>query len=183
MKNKKKIYLSIIISLFSFVMVNGQDIHNEVKTVDNVDLKKYIGSWYEISIIPNSFQDQCIKNTTATYSLNEDGTITVLNKCTEEDGEIDSAEGIAKIVDTTTNSKLEVSFVSILGIHLFWGDYWILGLEENYQYVVVGTPNRKYGWILARKPTLEEADYRKCEEILTNNGYDPSEFIMSPQEY
>lgn len=179
----KSCSLTIVFSILLFSICSGQNELPEVTTVEQVDLKKYTGTWYEISKIPNSFQDHCLKNTTATYDLNDDGTITVINKCVDEEGEEDIAEGVAQIVDPISNSKLEVSFVSLFGINLFWGDYWILGLQDNYRYVVVGTPNRKYGWILARDPTLSDVDYGKCEEILISNGYDPKEFVMSQQDY
>ncbi len=183
MYSLKSCSLTIVLSILLFSICSGQNALPEVTTVERVDLKKYTGTWYEISKIPNSFQDHCLKNTTATYVLNDDGTIIVINKCVDEDEEEDIAEGIAQIVDPISNSKLEVSFVSLFGINLFWGDYWILGLEENYRYVVVGTPNRKYGWILARDPILSEVDYGKCEEILSSNGYDPKIFVMSKQDY
>ena len=155
---------------------------NVITTVDSVDINKYIGTWYEIAKIPNSFQDHCIKNTTANYKINEDGNIIVINKCIDEDGEIDDAEGLALVVDKITNSKLEVSFVSILGWHIFWGDYWILGLDNNYKYVAVGTPSRKYGWILSRTPQMLDSDLENCYKVFEKNGYDRNKFELSVQE-
>ncbi|MEJ2545696.1 MAG: lipocalin family protein, partial [Calditrichaceae bacterium] len=130
----------------------GQDMKQsttEPVTVNYVDLNRYVGVWYEIAKIPNRFQKQCVSNTTATYSMNEDGTIKVINRCLQDDGSEDEAIGEARVVDTTSYAKLEVSFVSIFCVHLFWGDYWIIGLDESYQYAIVGTPSRKYGWILS----------------------------------
>ena len=152
-----------------------------VTTVDHVDLQKYAGTWYEIAKIPNSFQDQCVGNTTAAYSLNDDGSIKVVNKCKDDEGDMDSAEGLANVVDTKSNSKLEVSFVSIFGIHLFWGDYWIIGLPDDYSYAVIGTPNRKYGWILSRTPQLSEEKLNEAYDILRKNGYNPKDFVVTPQ--
>jgi len=86
------------------------------------------------------------------------------------------------VVDTVSFSKLEVSFVSFLGIRPFWGDYWILGLEENYKYVVVGNPSRDYGWILSRNQKIEDKDLEVCFGILRNRGYDPDNFEMTSQE-
>jgi apolipoprotein D and lipocalin family protein len=155
---------------------------SEPSTVDSVDLKKYAGLWYEIARMPNRFQKQCACNTTATYSIRDDGRIDVLNRCTKSDGTIDEAEWIARIVDTVKNSKLEVSFVRLLGIRLFWGDYWIIGLEKDYRYAVVGTPSRKYGWILSRTPSLVQADKSRVFEILKQQGYDPGSFIFTEQK-
>jgi apolipoprotein D and lipocalin family protein len=155
---------------------------NQPQTVNSVDLKKYTGLWYEIAKIPNNFQDQCTGGTTAEYSLEEDGKIKVVNSCIDEDGKKDVAEGIAKVVDKNTNAKLEVSFVSFLGIRPFWGDYWILGLGDNYEYAVVGSPDRKYGWILAREKQLSKEYLDEAFAVLKTNGYDTRKFEMTKQK-
>ena len=142
-------------------------------------LKKYVGLWYEIAKIPNSFQDNCISGTTAKYILKDDGEISVINSCIDEDGEIDKADGVARIVDNKSNAKLKVSFVSIFGWRPFWGDYWIIGLDENYQWAIVGTPNRKYGWVLSRTPQLSKETMTKTFEILKEQGYNPKDFQIS----
>ncbi len=180
---QKRIVKFLLVIFFSPAMFFSQT-KNEtiIKTVDSVDLQKYIGTWYEIAKIPNSFQDHCVKNTTASYEINEEGNIIVVNKCIDEDGEIDDAEGLAKVVDKKTNSKLKVSFVSLFGWQLFWGDYWILGLESNYKYAVIGTPSRKYGWILSRTPKMENSDLENCYQIFEKNGYDRRHFELSLQE-
>ncbi|PID59351.1 MAG: hypothetical protein CR986_06295 [Ignavibacteriae bacterium] len=174
-----KNYLYVLIILLVNINLIAQD---KMTTVDSVDLKKYTGTWYEIAKIPNRFQDHCIKNATASYTIDEDGDIIVHNKCIDEDGELDDAEGLARVVDKETNSKLEVSFVSFLGWRPFWGDYWILGLESNYQYVVIGTPSREFGWILCRTPQMSEADLENCYKIFEKNGYDRKSFELSKQD-
>ena len=151
----------------------------EVTTVAEVDLQRYLGLWHEVAKIPNRFQKQCVRGTTAEYSLREDGRIKVLNSCIKSDGSRDEAEGVARIVDTEHNTRLEVSFVSFLGWRPFWGDYWVIGLDEDYRWAVVGTPNRKYGWVLARTPTLPEQEMARVQEVLVNNGYNPDAFELS----
>lgn len=168
----------LIVILFSVVMSAQQ---NPLKTVKYVDLKKYVGLWYEVAKIPNSFQDHCIKGTTAKYTLTKDGEIEVVNSCIDEDGEVDDADGVARIVDKKTNAKLEVSFVSFLGWRPFWGDYWVIGLDDNYQWAIVGTPSRKYGWILSRTPKLDEVIMDNIFDILKDQGYDPKKFEISKQ--
>ena len=158
-----------------------QDMKNEPEVVNHVDLSKYAGLWYEIAKIPNRFQKHCVSGTTAQYKIRDDGKIEVINSCIESDGEKDIAEGVAKVVDESTNAKLEVSFVSIFGINLFWGDYWIIGLDDNYEYAVIGTPTRKYGWILARSPKLDELKLKEAYAVLTSQGYNVSEFEMTKQ--
>lgn len=148
-------------------------------TVDYVDLQLYSGLWYEIAKIPNSFQDHCIYGTSAEYFIDKDGDITVINSCYEEDGNLDVAEGIAQVVDETTNSKLEVSFVSFFGIRPFWGDYWIIGLDKDYKYAIVGHPKRKYGWILSRTPSLPDETLNLIIEKLKDQGYNWNDFELT----
>lgn len=171
----------LLMILISFIKVNGQNMSSKPETVQKVDLKKYIGTWYEIAKIPNRFQKNCTGNTTATYSLNEDGTIKVVNKCKEEDGGFDEADGKAKVVDKKTNAKLEVSFVSFLGIRPFWGDYWIIILDAAYNWAIIGTPDRKYGWILSRTKTLDENTRATIDDIIRKQGYNPKDFINTKQ--
>ena len=151
-----------------------------VTTVDQVDLARYVGLWYEVAKIPNRFQDQCASGTTAEYTLRDDGRITVVNRCLKADGKWDEAKGVARVVDTATNAKLEVSFVSFLGWRPFWGDYWVIGLDADYRWAVVGTPDRKYGWVLARTPALDDAARAAVDAVLTGNGYAPGVFEPSP---
>jgi apolipoprotein D and lipocalin family protein len=151
------------------------------ETVDYVDLKKYTGLWYEIAKIPNSFQDHCVRGTTAEYFIKENGEIKVVNSCIDKDGELDKADGVAQVVDKKSNAKLEVSFVSFLGWRPFWGDYWIIGLDENYEWAIVGHPERKYGWILSRSKQPDDKTMNKIFEILKEKGYDPSDFDMTLQ--
>ena len=170
-------FLLMFIVLSSLIIAQK----NPPITVKYVDLKKYVGLWYEVAKIPNSFQVQCIKNTTAKYTLTEDGEIKVTNSCIDEDGEVDDASGVVRVVDKKSNAKLEVSFVSFLGWRPFWGDYWIIGLDENYQWAIVGTPNRKYGWVLSRTPNLDNTTLDKIFGIIKDQGYDPKKFEISKQ--
>jgi apolipoprotein D and lipocalin family protein len=141
-----KTILDMILILFSIHSVFAQNKElPQLVTVKRFDLKEYAGLWYEIVKIPNSFQDQCVYRTAAEYKIQKDGSIQVINKCYESNGEPDVADGAANVVDKKSNAKLEVSFVSFLGIHPFWGDYWIIRLDEDYQRAIIGTPNRKYG--------------------------------------
>lgn len=151
-------------------------------TTQNVDLQRYAGLWYEIAKIPNRFQRKCASGTTAQYELRDDGRITVVNRCLKGNGGTIEAKGIAKVVDTTTNAKLKVSFVNLWGWRLFWGDYWIIGLDENYRWAVVGHPQRKYGWILSRMPTLEKSTLEAIFALLRQQGYNPDDFELTRQE-
>lgn len=167
--------------LLFVTIIQGQNMKNELQVVNKVDLKKYVGLWYEIAKIPNWFQKDCIRNTTAEYSLRDDGKIKVVNSCVQADGSKKIAEGVAKVVDNISNAKLEVSFVRILGIQLFWGDYWIIGLGDNYDFALVGSPDRKYGWILSRTPKLPQEKLNLISDLLKIKGYNIKNFEFTEQ--
>ena len=162
---------------------NSVQNQSPVKTVASVDLKRYSGKWYEIARYPNKFQKDCVGNTMATYTLKEKGKIEVLNQCLEKDGTMKDAKGDGKIVDKTTNAKLEVRFAP--GILSFipgvWGDYWIIDLDENYQYAAVGDPKREYLWILSRTPKLNDAAYQNILRRIETMGFNPAKLIKTPQ--
>jgi apolipoprotein D and lipocalin family protein len=147
------------------------------RTVAQVDLSRYLGTWYEIASFPQRFQRGCTA-TTATYTLRADGDIDVLNRCRKDslDGKEKSALGRARVVDRTTNAKLEVSF-----FRPFWGDYWIIDLSDDYSYAVVGHPGRDYLWILARRPTMADATFRGIVARLQADGYETSRLVRTLQ--
>jgi apolipoprotein D and lipocalin family protein len=185
MKSKITLYTPLILIHFVIIStITFAQNSNETtppKTVNYVDLQKYSGLWYEIAKIPNSFQDHCAYGTTAEYKIEPDGDILVINKCYDEEGNLDKADGVADVVDKTTNAKLEVSFVSFLGIRPFWGDYWIIGLGEKYEYAIVGHPERKYGWILSRTPALTDEKMKEIGAILIEQGYGWGDFELTDQ--
>ena len=136
--------------------------------VDHVDLERYVGTWFEIATIPQRFQKGCV-GVTATYTLRPDGKIRVINRCRKEtlDGKLKEVEGKAWVVDKTTNAKLKVQF--------FWpfsGAYWIIELDPDYRWAVVGHPNRNYLWILSRAPQMDPALYDDLISRIGNKGYD-----------
>ncbi len=149
----------------------------EMHVVDELDLERYMGTWYEIASIPASFQRRCVSDTTATYTLRDDGSVDVLNACLRADGRLLEARGRAWPGDAP--AKLEVSFVVIFGIPLFKAPYWVIDLAPDYSYAVVGHPSREYGWILARQPKLPDDVLAGIFDRLTDQGYDPDDFRMT----
>jgi apolipoprotein D and lipocalin family protein len=135
--------------------------------VDEVDLDRYLGTWFEIASYPAWFAKNCT-GVTADYSLREGGGISVVNRCYKGalDGKLKEARGRAKVVDPETNAKLKVSFFGP-----FWGNYWILELDPDYQWVVVGEPKRKYLWILSRTPSLDKETLDEILSRLPEKGY------------
>ena len=152
-----------------------------VTPVAAVDRERFLGSWYEIARIPAWFQSRCVKNTTARYGLRRDGKLTVINRCLTRRGDVDQATGLARVLDPATTTRLQVSFVSLLGWRPFWGDYWIIGLDPDYRWLAVGDPKRQYGWILSRSPILEPALLEAAFHSLERNGYTRERFVLTPQ--
>ena len=150
-------------------------IYLSLEVVPHVELEKYLGKWYEIAHLPAKFQEGC-NETTATYTLSKDGNISVLNQATKN-GKIKQAKGKAKVVDKNTNAKLKVTF-----FWPFYGDYWIIKLGNNYDYSVVGTPNRKYLWILSRTPQMDDNLYSQIIEYVKSKGFDTNKLIKTFQK-
>jgi apolipoprotein D and lipocalin family protein len=170
------VLLGLIFIMFGCAGMAKSD--SPLTVVDTVDLSRYLGKWYEIASYPAWFQKDCT-GSTAEYSLLPDGKIQVVNRCRKNslDGPLKESKGKAEVVDTTTNAKLKVWF--------FWpfkGDYWIIELDENYQWVVVGEPSRKYLWVLSRTPKMDEALYRQITETLPWKGYDPKKLKRTTQD-
>ena len=145
---------------------------NSLEVVPHVELEKYLGKWYEVAHLPFRFEDGCT-DITATYSLSKDGSISVLNECLR-DGKLKQAKGKAKVVDKNTGARLKVTF--------FWpfsADYWIIDLGKEYDYAVVGTPNRKYLWILSRTPQLDERLFSQLIASVKSKGFNVNDLIKT----
>jgi len=153
-------------------------------TQDWVQPARYAGRWYEIARLPNRFQDQCAGDVAATYSLRDDGRITVVNECRTKDGAVDRAEGVARRADPQgPASRLKVRFAPawLSLLPWVWGDYWILELDREYRFALVGEPSRKYLWILARNPAMDQAAYDGLVAQAARLGFDSSRLVRTPQ--
>jgi apolipoprotein D and lipocalin family protein len=144
-----------------------------VQSVPHVDFSRYTGTWYEIAAFPMFFQRQCIGDTTAEYQARPDGDIAVVNRCRTETG-FDEAVGKAWAVNGAGNGQLKVSF--------FWpfrSDYWVIGLDDEYQWAVVGNPNRKYLWVLSRSPQLPRDQLDRALETAARQGFDLAQLVYT----
>jgi apolipoprotein D and lipocalin family protein len=153
------------------------------RTVPFVDLDRYAGDWFEIARLPNRFQRQCVGDVRASYARRADGRLDVVNQCRTDDGRI-QARGIARVVDDRTFARLKVRFAPawLAFLPFVWGDYWIIGLAEDYSWAVVGSPDREYLWILARTPRLDDESAAAARGIARANGFDVERLIQAAHE-
>jgi apolipoprotein D and lipocalin family protein len=151
-------------------------------TVAAVDLQRYLGTWYEIARLPMRHEPEDYTDITATYSLREDGKIAVDNRARNGDGGPERSTGVAEPVEGSGNSKLEVSFLpeGMRWIPFTKGDYWILRLSEDYDVALVGSPDRRYLWLLSRTPSLDEATRTDYLATAQRQGFELAGLIHTP---
>jgi apolipoprotein D and lipocalin family protein len=164
--------------LLSTVFVHAR----EPEAVPSVDLERYVGTWYEQAHLPLFFQRNCVANTTAQYALREDGRIDVVNQCDDADGRRIEATAIARRVGDST-SKLEVRFAPafLSFLPMVWGDYWILDLDPDYRWAIVGSPDRKYLWFLTREQAFPGDRLDALVARAQDMGFDTSKLIRTVQ--
>lgn len=149
------------------------------KTVEQVDLQRYQGTWYEQARLPMFFQRNCAQSE-ALYELQEGGTIGVTNRCRTLDGDMQQVQGQAVAQVPGQTNKLWVSFdnwVSSLLPGLVKGDYWVLYLDDDYQTALVGNPNRQYLWLLTRAEEISPESRATLLQEARSRGYDTSKLI------
>jgi len=178
--------LDIAIIVISFIIIGNlfmscktQKSMIDKTVVKELDLQKYLGTWYEIARYDHSFERGLI-GVTAKYSLRDDGKIKVVNSGYKNsfDGKYSQAVGKAKIPDPENEpAKLKVSFFLF-----FYGDYFVMELDKDYQWVVIGSSSDKYLWILSRHPQMEDELYTMLLNRLKMREYDVSNLIKVEQK-
>ena len=157
----------------------GIESSEPLPTATSVDLARYAGTWYEIARLPMWFQRHCV-DSKAVYTSRADGSIGVHNECVTDAGGLDQIDGVATVVDARTNARLTVVFDNFFA-RLFGssreGNYWIIELDPDYRTSVVGTPDRRYLWILSRTPRLDDAAYQRLIERAKQLGFPVSDLI------
>lgn len=150
-------------------------------TVAALDVPRYSGTWHEVARFPNDFQDgfgQRCEQVTATYTPRPDGQISVHNACIDAKagGKYEDIQGHAYVTEPG-GGKLRVTF-----FWPFYADYWVLGLDPEYRWAVVGSPSRNYLWILSRTPVLDAASYEKATAIAAAQKYDLKKLVKTPPQ-
>lgn len=148
--------------------------------VPALDLARYAGQWHEIAHLPMFFQRQCVDTITATYTVNPDGTVGVHNACRTRSGSMDAVDGVAKKVAGRPGA-LKVRFAPAwLGwLPWVWADYWVVDLDPDYRWAVVGSPSRKYLWVLARSPGMHRELFRQLRDRAQQRGYPVEKLVIA----
>lgn len=173
----KKIALFLVLFII-LTSSKGQDGMIDKTVVHQLDIDKYLGKWYEISRYDHSFERGLV-GVTATYSYRKDGKIKVINEGFKKslEGKRSKAIGKAKVPNPNIPSKLKVSF-----FWFFYGDYFVLELDEDYQWAVIGSSSDKYLWILSRSPQMNDELYQQILKGLTQRGYNVRQLIKVKQK-
>ncbi|WP_459616681.1 lipocalin family protein [Bordetella sp. 2513F-2] len=147
-----------------------------VSTVAAVDLSRYAGKWYEVARLPMPLEHHCVSDATVEY-VQENGSIAVHHRCQVRNGRIGSASGSATVIEGSNNTKLKVSFPD-----LGEAEYWVIGLDPEYRWAVVGSPDRRYLWILSRAAGLTPEEREQALAAAREQGYDLAELRDTPQQ-
>ena len=155
--------------------------HPELATAASIDLPRYLGTWHEIARLPMRHEPADFRDITAEYSLQDDGKVRVVNRATNGKGEHEESVGEATAVDSS-NSRLEVTFLpeGPRWIPFTKGDYWIIRIDQAYTTALVGSPDRKYLWLLARQPQLDPTTKGEFLDCARAQGFDLAELIHTP---
>lgn len=153
-----------------------------LQPVPALEVKPYLGRWYQVAYYPNFFQRQCISDTSATYRDRGDGTLEVLNRCRTASGQFDQALGMARPVEGSSRldqgwlkpAQLQVSFLPawLRWTGVGWGDYWVIDRPDHGRYAIVSEPRRQFLWVLSRTPALSAADRQIVRARLLELGFD-----------
>lgn len=173
------------VSMGTQANINTPAPRSALPVVAPVDLQRYAGTWYEQARLPNRFQKDCTGQVSATYGVRPDGRVHVTNRCVRADGSTQAAQGLARVVPVDNQpgaGRLEVSFAPrwLDWVPLVWGDYWIMQLDAGYQTALVGTPNRKYLWVLSRTPQADPARVQQLLDYAREAGFDTAAVARTP---
>ena len=180
LKTKASIMRKILFLSFLFIALicNAQKNMINTTVVSELDLERYLGTWYEIARYDHKFERGLV-GVTASYSMRKDGKIKVVNRGYKGNlnGAYSEAIGKAKIPNPKIPAKLKVAFFLF-----FYGDYFVLELDNDYQWAVIGSSSDRYLWILSRQAIMEQSVYDDLLERLISRGYTTNTLIKVEQD-
>ncbi|HHL2498808.1 TPA: outer membrane lipoprotein Blc [Yersinia enterocolitica] len=148
----------------------------DVKIVDNFQLPRYLGTWYEIARLDHSFE-RGLNNVTANYSPRDDGGVKVINRgYNAKKQQWQESIGKAYFIGSPQQASLKVSFFGP-----FYGGYNVIDLDDEYQHALIAGPNRQYLWILSRTPTIDNQTRDRLVSVAKHYGFPVEELIWVKQ--
>ncbi len=167
----------ILLALLTCCFLGCGRSHSDLETIGDFNIEQYFGVWHQIALIPNFFQEDCVADTHAEYRVLSNDSIAIVNSCLSLDGKKLVAAGVGKATGEPVNfARLKVSFAPkwLHWIPLVWGDYWIISIDDRYDSVLVGSPDRRYLWILSRQKYIQKKKFFEYLEEANKNGFDTS---------
>jgi len=145
------------------------------RAVDQLDIQRYAGKWYEIARLPSALQRACVGDATVEYTPAPHGGLHINNRCRAKDGSVAAVSGTATRAEDAAGAQYQAPFLQPAG------DYWVIGLDGEYRWAVVGSPDRKALWILARAPQLPPELLEQALGVARAQGYAVDELQYTPQ--
>ncbi len=167
----------LLAALLAFTQLSCVRLPDNIQPVDDFDLDRYLGQWYEIARLDHSFE-RGMQKVTATYEPRDDGGIRVINRgfVTEKQA-WKTAEGKAYFVEGEDSGFLKVSFFGP-----FYGSYVVFKLDqENYQWAYITSYNRDYLWLLSRTPNISDERREDFLSTARHLGFDTQSLIFVEQ--
>ena len=174
-KITKSLLLCLIISSISCTTIQN----NELETIEYLDIEKFMGDWFVISVIP-TFLEKDIFNAIETYTLNSDGTISTEFSFNKGgfDGDRKTYNPKGFIMDKKSNA--------LWGMQFIWpikADFRVVYLSDDYSYTIIGRNKRDYVWLMSRSPIMSDEDYSDAMSFIESIGYDMSKIVKIPQKW
>lgn len=156
------------------------DSREPLRAVPSLDVQRYAGTWHELARLPVEHEQDCVRAITATYALRPDGRLDVRNECTRADGRREVAEGVARPGERP--GEFEVRFAPdwLAPLPFVWADYWVIAIDEEYRWAIVGEPDREYLWILSREPKVDDRTLEDLKGRARMLGYELDALIVNP---
>lgn len=179
MKRRPLLPLSCL-ALCAAALPQASSAAEPVRSVPELDVSRYAGQWYGIAHLPTTFHEDCAGDIATRYSLEGGGRLGVLNTCTTVDGGTKSVQGVARLVEDHPG-RLETRFAPdwLSWLPWAWADHWVIALDPEYEWAMVGEPDREVLWILAREPTMERARFEALRAHAEAMGYDLSALVVA----
>lgn len=162
----------------------GTGAARSVEAVPWLDLDRFLGHWHAVAWLPLPFQRRCAGELTLEYAPRDDGLIVLHGSCRTADGRVSETHGVVRQpVPLREPAKLQVRFAPawLDRLRFVWNEHWVVGLDPDYRWAMVGEPRRRYLWILGREARMDYHLFEELKGIARRMGYDLAPLLVSRQ--